>query len=207
MMKVMNSKTALCSISSFIDPSFFIILVFYLRILSNTTTSVLKFKGKLTFERIGILLNDLKSRKEKFEIQPVLYKKLLTLMIEVLENILKYSDQFENFILDNPDYFPEFELSRNDNGFVLMSRNPIRDEDITEISQKIEKINASGEGELKNFYRETITNGIFTEKGGAGLGFIEMAKITDHELTFSFLPAKTNYSIFELILHINHIDN
>ena len=74
------------------------------------------------------------------EIQAVLYKKLLTLMIEVLENILKYSDQFEEFILGNPAYLPEFELSRNDKGFILMSRNPIRDEERAELSQKIDKI-------------------------------------------------------------------
>ena len=78
---------------------------------------------------------------------------------------------------------------------------------MAEISQKIEKINSSGEEELKKFYRETITNGVFTEKGGAGLGFIEMAKITGHELIFSFLTAKKNFSVFELILQINHIDN
>lgn len=205
-MKVMNRKIALYSISSFVDPSFFIILVFYQRILNQTTTTVLKFKGKLTFQRIGILLNDLKKRKQEFDIQPVLYKKLLTLMIEVLENILKYSDQFEDFISKNPDYFPEFELSRIDLGFKLVSKNPIRDEDMAEISQKINKINAFDEKELKNFYRETITNGIFTEKGGAGLGFIEMAKITANDLSFSLIPAKTGFSIFELNLYINHID-
>ena len=206
-MKVMNRKKALCSFSSFLNHAFFIILLIYQRILSQTTTSVLKFKGKLTFQRIGILLNDLKTKKEIFEIQPVQYKKLLTLMIEVLENILKYSDQFDDFILENPAYLPEFDLIRNDTGFVLIARNPVRDEDMAVISQKIEKINISGEEELKSFYRETITNGIFSEKGGAGLGFIEMAKIADHDLNFSFNPAASGFSIFELILHINHIDN
>ena len=178
----------------------------YFGTLKRTTTSVLKYKGKLTFEGIGILLNDLKSRKEEFEIQPVQYKKLLTLMIEVLENILKYSDQFEDFISDNEEFLPEFELNRYEQGFELKSKNPVREEDMAAISQKIDKINSSEDEELKKFYRETITNGVFTEKGGAGLGFIEMAKITDRDLIFAFEPVKSGFSIFELILHINHIE-
>jgi hypothetical protein len=172
----------------------------------QTTTSVLKYRGKLTFERIGILLNDLKTRKEVLQIQPVLYKKLLSLMIEVLENTLKYSDQFEDFITENQEFMPEFELNKHDQGFSLVSRNPVRDEDMAGISERIDKINASDEEALKKFYRETITNGMFTEKGGAGLGFIEMAKITDQDLVFTFLPANSGFSIFELILHINHIE-
>ncbi len=164
------------------------------------------FKGKLTFERIGVLLNELKTKKDLFKIQPVLYKKLLTLMIEVLENIFRYSDSYEDFISQHPQYLPEFELNRNDKGFRLTARNPIRDKDIEEVRARIERINTSNEHELKKTYRETITNGMFTEKGGAGLGLIEMAKITDQELLFNFRPAPAGYSIFELILHINHTD-
>jgi len=41
-----------------------------------------------------MLLNDLNNKKETYQINPVQYKKLLTLMIEILENVLKYSDRF-----------------------------------------------------------------------------------------------------------------
>jgi len=124
-------------------------------------------------------------------------------MIEILENVLKYSDRFEVFVLDRPDYQPEFELILNEDGFVLTSRNPVRDKDKKEISRRIDRINTSDEEELKKIYRDTITNGIFTEKGGAGLGFIEMAKITTNTIVFSFVPIEKGFSYFELSLHIN----
>jgi len=127
-------------------------------------------------------------------------------MIEVLENVLKYSEHFEEFSDKYPEYLPEFELNMDEEYFILLSRNPVRERDKEYISRKIERINTSTEEELKIFYRETITNGMFTEKGGAGLGLIEMAKITNHDLGFAFLPATAGYSIYELILRINHID-
>ncbi len=128
-------------------------------------------------------------------------------MIEVLENVLKYSDNFEDFIDQENDYFPEFELKRYETGYILVSRNPVRNEDREVISKKIDRINNASEEELKKMYRETITNGIFTEKGGAGLGFIEMAKVTDLDLEYNFSDAKKNFSVYELILHIKNTDN
>jgi hypothetical protein len=93
-----------------------------------------------------------------------------------------------------------------DDGFLVMSRNPVRNEDLEIISTKIDRINSSSGEELKKIYRETITNGMFTEKGGAGLGFIEMAKISDSDLEYIFTPVVPGYSVYELILHIHHID-
>jgi hypothetical protein len=174
--------------------------------LKQTTTSVLKFKGRLTFERIGMLLHDLKNRRGFFEIQPVQYKKLLTLMIEVLENVHKYSEYFDDFIQEYPQFLPEFELTLNDDGFIMVSRNPVRKEDRKALAGKIKLINTSNPDELKKIYRETITNGLFTEKGGAGLGFIEMAKIASKDLEFSFHPAAAGYSIYELTIHIKNTE-
>lgn len=150
-----------------------------------------------------MLLNDLKNKKDTYQIDPVQYKKLLTLMIEILENVLKYSDHFEGFVLDHPDYHPEFELNLDADGFILTSRNPIRDKDKKEITRRIDKINTSDEDELKKIYRDTITNGIFTEKGGAGLGFIEMAKITTNSIVYLFKTLDKGFSYFEITLHIN----
>ena len=78
--------------------------------------------------------------------------------------------------------------------------------DKKDISRRIDKINTSDEDELKKIYRDTITNGIFTEKGGAGLGFIEMAKITTNSLEYSFKNLDKGFSYFEITLHINHLE-
>ena len=164
------------------------------------------FKGRLTFEKIGILLNDLKNKKGSFEINPVLYKKLLTLMIELLENILKYSEHFEDFTEKNPEYHPQFELNYMHDHFILITQNPVRQKAMEAVSQKINRLNDCDDEALKKYYRETITDGIFTDKGGAGLGLIEMAKITAQPLEYSFDPIGEGFFLYELKLSIKILD-
>jgi hypothetical protein len=174
--------------------------------LEKTVTSILQFKGRITFEKIGILLHDLKNKKQDLNIQPVVYKKLLTLMIEVLENVLKYSDVFEEFVKDYPGFSPEFELSQENDTFTLVSRNPVLKDDCEAIIQKIDRINASDEEALKKFYLETITNGMFTEKGGAGLGIIEMAKVVDEPIGYRFSDTVQGFKIYELRLIVKNTE-
>lgn len=127
-------------------------------------------------------------------------------MIEMLENILKYSEHFDDFTDKNQEYNPEFELNYHPDRFILITRNPVRQKAMDIVSQKIEKLNKCDDEALKKYYRETITNGIFTEKGGAGLGLIEMAKITGRPLVYSFTPIAEGYYWYELILNIQIVN-
>jgi len=44
--------------------------------------------------------------------------------------------------------------------------------------------------------KSTITNGEFSSKGGAGLGFIEIAKTTGNKLEYKFEGLSTGYSLY-----------
>ena len=51
---------------------------------------------------------------------------------------------------------------------------------------RIDNVNNQDREELKDLYKTTITNGEFTAQGGAGLGFIEMAKTAGNKLEYTF---------------------
>jgi len=166
-------------------------------------TPIIDYKGNLTFRTISILIADLKRKKDEFDIDVVVYKKIISLMIEILENVFKYSDYYSFFIEDHPDYEPVFELARNGVDYSIHSSNPILKKDIEKVKDKIDKINTLNSEELHLLYRETITNGAFTMKGGAGLGFIEMAKISCHQLKYKFTPLTGMFYNFELDLRVD----
>jgi len=77
------------------------------------------------------------------------------------------------------------------------------------------KVNSLSADELNALYRKILTNNEFTDAGGAGLGFIEMARKTHQTLDFEFVNIDNKYSYFYLIIKVkdahikeksNHVD-
>jgi len=166
-------------------------------------TTILSYKGNLNFKKFSQLISELSERKEEYQLDVLIYKKLITLVIEVLENLMKYSDNYLDFTTENPEFQPEFSVARNGEYYLLQAENPIRSDDIHSVKAKIDKINRMDDKELREFYRETIINGKFSEKGGAGLGFIEMAKITRLPLSYNFEQITGRYYSFKLKIRLN----
>ena len=162
--------------------------------------TILEFKGHLTFSTIGRLLTLLKHKMVEKGIKIGIYRRILSVMIEALENIYKYSDQYSDNQHIFKNFIPTFKLERIDQLYVIKTTNPIKNADIPNLKKKIELVNSKLAEELNVLYRQTITNGKFTDKGGAGLGLIEMAKITNNPIKYRFEPINDQFSLYHLTL-------
>lgn len=158
--------------------------------------------GHLKYETIGELLSNLKEETKGLQIKLSLYKKLLSATIEILENIYKYHDNFDHVFSDDHQYTPIFILKVDNNGFYIQAGNPVLNDDIKSLRAKIDNINSLDKRGLKELYKNTITNGRFSIKGGAGLGFIEMAKLSGEPLVYNFQEIDESYSYFTLDINI-----
>ncbi|MCK4921289.1 MAG: SiaB family protein kinase [Bacteroidales bacterium] len=160
--------------------------------------NILEYRGHVTFNTIGRLINILKLRMVDKGVELFLYKRMLSVMIEVLENIYKNSDQYKDNQYISKNIIPTFRIDREGGAYFINSTNPIKNGDSLVLGKKIEKINNTTQAELKLLYRQTISNGHFTEKGGAGLGLIEMAKISGNPIQYKFEPIDDEFSLYKL---------
>lgn len=158
--------------------------------------TILSYQGPLNFEIIGHLLNALKEETDAREIPLGHYKKILSVMIEILENVFKYNEHFENASYLFPTHAPIFYIEHIDDGYLLVSGNPILNKDIEKLRKHIDHINALDKEGLRQLFRTTLTNGEFSSKGGAGLGFIEMAKVSGEKIAYSFSPIDETFSFY-----------
>ncbi len=172
--------------------------------LKNTSgDTILSYHGLLDFDNIGDLIQSLKDEMRKRNVRFNTYKKILSIMIESLENIIRYNEILEKDQTIFADYPPEFRIYAEGNRFFIESGNAILNLDIDKLNQKLSKLNELDKFGIKELYKETITDGKFSEKGGAGLGIIEMAKIADGKLDFSFSEINNDCSFFTLRLAVN----
>ena len=165
--------------------------------------SILFYQGPLSFSTIDWLLSEFKMAVEDHDISFRTYKKTISIMIEALENITKYSDQFMCNGDHKSGFCPSFQIKQNSSKMELITRNPVKKEDVDSLRARIDYVNKHSKEELKELYRSTITNGEFSAKGGAGLGFIEMAKSTGNKLEYTFDNLSNDYLLYTFRVFFN----
>jgi hypothetical protein len=170
---------------------------------------IIHFKGQLHFDIIGELIHVLKDKMRTRKISYAVYKKVLMLMIELLENIIRYHENYEGntFILQN--YPPEFLISHSGNTYFIESSNAIFKSDRKLLEKRLSELNNLDKEKIRDLYKATITNGKFSEKGGAGLGIIEMAKMSDEKLAYSFTDVNDEfvYYVLKLIVKDSEVNS
>ncbi len=166
--------------------------------------TILQYKGLLNFEVIGHLLNTLKDETDAQQLPLSHYKKILSIMIEALENVFKYNEFFEHANYLFPDYYPSFLLEQTVDGYILTTSNPILKKDVDKLAKHIDKINSLDRDGLRHLFRTTLTNGKFSSKGGAGLGFIEMAKVSGEKIEYYFEPIDDVYDYYTCRIRISN---
>ena len=63
----------------------------------------------------------------------------------------------------------------------------------------IDNINKLNKDDLNALYKKQIREGSLSEKGGAGLGLIDIARKTGRQLEYQFLPLQDNTNHFFLL--------
>lgn len=118
-------------------------------------------------------------------------KKFYFVMVETLQNITRHQDENENE--ENHAFFV---VLNKEGEYSLTSGNIIEDSKIKNLSESIDKINSLNQEELKEYYKYVLENTGLSEKGGAGLGLIDMARKSGNKLLYHFRKLRDNISFF-----------
>ncbi|MGP8217097.1 MAG: SiaB family protein kinase [Bacteroidia bacterium] len=120
------------------------------------------------------------------------------LIAECFQNVVKHGEK-EITGEKHKDYF---QINAWDGGVVLSSCNLVQEKYVTDLQKKIAYINSLGTDELKKLHDEVLTSEGFSNRGGAGLGLIDMARKTGLPLRYNFTAVENNVSEFFLALEI-----
>lgn len=164
----------------------------------------LHYTGPIVYDTIGEQIGKFREAMFNAKIKLSVYKKVLMVMIESLENVFKYYEHFEKEKEVLKSFSPSITIKSIPNFFIVECSNPIRIIDIPKLKSRLDFINSLDRKGVKEEYKQIITNGEFSDKGGAGLGIIEMAKISDEKIEYSFDNINREFNQFHLKLRIKH---
>ena len=92
-----------------------------------------------------------------------------------------------------------FMIGKHNESYIITSGNPIKNDHIDSLKSRLDKINSLDKEGLKSLYKDIIKSGSgLTDKGGAGLGFVDMARKSGQKLEYEFESLGDNLSFFSL---------
>ena len=157
------------------------------------------YRGVVTNENSVPLLMLLEKEMENSEFGFVGRKRLFMFVLESLQNVSKHSNLNQHADMSLVVY------SKTDNGYTVTTGNVLPSANINDLKVKLDEINHLQPDEIRNVYRQMLSTSEFSNKGGAGLGLIEMAKKTGNKLDYDFVPLDEEFSYFILSKTVNSV--
>lgn len=141
--------------------------------------NLLDYKGTLTSE-VRIQLLDLLKCIALYNLGPRKdLKKLIGIALELLDNAQRYN------VNDDVD----FRWFVHKGELVVTIRNYAQGDDARRLEAAVSSISNMTDEELGRAFREQLTNERFGEKGGAGLGFLQIARKVGRNISAEIEPS------------------
>lgn len=166
-----------------------------------THNVILIYEGDFTQETTKSILSMTERNLESSGEESGIKKRIFNVMVEALQNIVKHSDENEQNE-KGKSHAAIFLIGHESSKYSIMSGNPVKRESVAGLQAALEKINSLDKEGLKELYKDIIKNTSLSEKGGAGLGFVDMARKSGEKLEWSFINTSEDMAFFCLKVNI-----
>jgi hypothetical protein len=166
-----------------------------------TNHVILIYEGDFTQQTTKSILTMAERNLESSGEESTIKKRIFNVMVEALQNIVKHSDETET-LEKGKHHAAIFLIGNEESKYSIMSGNPIKKENVASLKSALEKINSLDKEGLKELYKDIIKNSTLSEKGGAGLGFVDMARKSGEKLEWAFVDVDDEVSFFCLKVNI-----
>ena len=166
---------------------------------------ILSFKGDITQDLLSSVYQIMESHMESGREEPQRKKKFYHILVECLQNVYHHMASLRDAApIHDGSATAIFMIAQGtDNSYRIITGNFILNENVVGLKERIEKINAMPPDVLKKYDLETLSTTELSDKGGAGLGIIDMARKSGHKLEYAFHTVSETYSFFTLAVVVS----
>jgi len=155
----------------------------------------LAYEGEMNHQLMKTFTGIAMGRMSENDVDRQVSKKVYHVMIECLQNISKHAFHTNNETEEDLNHGILI-ISKEPDNYLITTGNIVEIERTGSLRNFLEKVNSLERKDLDNLYRQQLKEGSISEKGGAGLGFIDIKRKTGQILDFHFLPVSRTHSFF-----------
>ena len=153
------------------------------------------YRGIFTQTLTRKILGLAESNLQKFVDKSSLQNRIYFIMVEGLQNVTRHQEDAFDQTNDNSGIFA---IQKLGDKYLITTGNLIVNSKVDTLKQKLNEVNSLDRDELKKLHKEILSTGELSDKGGAGLGLIEMARRSGNRLLFDFEYVDLYWSYFYL---------
>jgi hypothetical protein len=172
---------------------------FHKEMLSNKFTLV--YEGEITHQITKAFTSLAENKMDSYSEDASMKKKVFHVMVECLQNLSKRAEEFETEGSQGGagnGIFIVGRLGDDNQDYQVMTGNAVENSKVSELKALLEKINHLDKDGLKELFKKQMREGSLSEKGGAGLGLIDIARKTGEKLEYHFVEIDDKTSFFLL---------
>jgi hypothetical protein len=166
---------------------------------------LLAYKGEITSKVLTSLLDIVEQKLDSLSEAVKIKKTMFNVLVECLQNLYHHTEEFSMLDMSNSRLNHVMIMIKKDTEeYLIMTGNYMLSSKVDGLKAKIDKVNGLDKEELRVFGSKVLAHDGFSEKGGAGLGLIDMARKTGQKLGYEFLSINDQFSFFNLNLKVTN---
>lgn len=163
----------------------------------NDGNVILSYNGNITSELITNVLETVETKLNETEEKPKVTRKIYNVLVECLQNLYHHLDTVQyNGTIKGEEKFAMFSIKKDGGGYNVSTGNFVKNSKIQLLRDRIEQLNSMSSDQVKDLYKIVLNNEEYSDKGGGGLGMIDIVKRTQSKIEYSFDKLSDEYSFF-----------
>jgi hypothetical protein len=160
---------------------------------------ILFYRGNIDSDVINQILDAIEDKMVNINELPKLRKRVYNVLVESLQNLYHHVDRVpDDFEDQKSEKFGLLVVKKVVGGYKITTGNFVNTGNIEKLEEKIKRINRSSHEEIKELYKFILNHQRISDKGGGGLGLVDIARKTGNKLEYEFKEYNEKYSFFYL---------
>lgn len=153
------------------------------------------YEGHFDQEITKAVLSMVEKNFSENDLDELTKKRIFNIMVEVLQNICKHQ-------ASAGDDTAIFIVGKQDNDFAIISGNNLQANKRDKLASMLDNINNYDKEGLKVLYKEAKLKSVISDVGGAGLGFIDIARKSGNKLSYCIkrISEEKSFFIFKSVI-------
>lgn len=161
------------------------------------------YEGEISQQIVSVFSKIAEAKMEETE-HEVTKRRVYHVMVECLQNICKHGDEKE-YSSDRAIGKGILLVGNNDAQYMVTTGNIIENDNAAILVSTLERVNALNPLEIKEHYKKALINSRISDKGGAGLGFIDMIKKTGNKIQYVVKKIDDDFSFLVIGSKVDRI--